>query len=299
MSEKYDLMMASERQHRRSLMEIHAAVLFFGLAGLFGKLVSLPATIIVLGRVFFATLFLAGAVLYLKQSLRLKRTADYLYLLLLGLILAVHWVTFFQSIRVSTVAIGLLTYSTFPVFVTFLEPYFFRERLCLADVLVALIAFCGIGLVIPEFRIGNGMTQGVLWGVASGLTFAVLSLLNRKYVRDYSSLVIALYQDFVAMIALTPFLFLRAIDFRVKDILLLALLGVVFTGVAHSLFIKGLGHINARTASIIACLEPVYGIVLAIFLLGEIPTARVVIGGTIILVTAAYATLTPRGARVP
>ena len=286
--------MISHRQanaRRRGLLEIHIAVLLFGLAGLFGKLLLLPPTIIVLGRVFFATIFLSLVLLYLKQGIRLRQKQDYFFMALMGFILAVHWVTFFQAIQVSTVAVGLLTFSTFPVFVTFLEPVFFRERVELKDILVAFIAIVGVALVIPEFEIKNSMTQGALWGIASGFTFALLSILNRKYVKAYSSIIVAFYQDSIATVLLLPFLFLSTPVFRLTDILLLFILGVIFTGLAHTLFIKGLAGVKAQKASIIASLEPVYGIIAAILLLGAIPTLRVVLGGVIILSAAFYATV--------
>jgi drug/metabolite transporter (DMT)-like permease len=278
----------------KNLFQIHTAVFLFGLAGLFGKLVDLPSTIIVLGRVIFASIFLIIILLYFKQSIKLKKKRDYLHLAILGLVLAIHWVTFFQSIQVSTVAIGLLSFSTFPVFTTFLEPYFFKEKLRLNNIVIALITFGGIALVIPEFKLENNTTQGVLWGITSGFTFSILSILNRKYVKQYSSLVIAFYQDSIATLALLPFLFLINPTFHTNDILLLILLGVVFTALAHTLFIKGLTAVKAQTASIIASLEPVYGIVFAALLLKEIPEARVMLGGLIILGTTLYATIRSR-----
>jgi len=275
----------------KSLIEIHTAVLFFGLAGLFGKLVLLPALIIVLGRVIFAAIFLALLSLYFKQNIKLNQKRDYFYLFILGIILALHWWTFFQAIQVSTVAVGLLTYSTFPIFVTFLEPYFFKEKIKRSDIFLAVITFLGVILVVPRFEIADNITRGALWGIASGFTFAVLSLLNRKYVKKYSSLVIAFYQDSSAAIVLLPFLFLMEFTITIKEILLLILLGVCFTAIAHTLFIKGMTNIKAQTASIIACLEPVYGIVIAIFLLGEIPGLRIISGGLLILAATVYATI--------
>lgn len=279
------------KARRRGLLEIHTAVLFFGLAGLFGKLILLPPTIIVLGRVVFATIFLSLVLLYLKQGIRLQQKQDYFLMALMGVILAVHWVTFFHAIQVSTVAIGLLTFSTFPVFVTFLEPVFSRERVELKDIFVAFVAVMGVALVIPEFEIRNSMTRGALWGIASGFAFALLSIMNRKYVKEYSSIIVAFYQDSIATVVLLPFLFLSTPVFRLTDILFLSILGVVFTGLAHTLFIKGLASVKAQKASIIASLEPVYGITAAILLLGAIPTLRVVVGGAIILGAAFYATV--------
>lgn len=279
------------KEQIRSLFEIHIAVFLFGMAGLFGKLLSFPATIIVLGRVFFASISLLLLLQYFKESLALKNKKDYLYLALLGVILAVHWIAFFQAIQVSTVAIGLLTFSTFPVFVTFLEPIFFKEKLKLRNILIAVVVFLGVILIIPTFDISNKATLGAIFGVISGFTFAILSILNRKYVKSYSSLVIAFYQDAIATLILLPFFFFTTVAFTIRDIFLLILLGIVFTGIAHSLFIKGMLHIRAQVASIIASLEPVYGIIFAIFIVGEIPSLRVIFGGIIILGATFYATV--------
>ena len=279
------------KDSRRGLIEIHIAVLFFGLAGLFGKLVFLPSTIIVLGRVFFATIFLSLVLAYVKQGIKLRQNQDYFFIALMGVILAVHWIAFFQAIQVSTVAVGLLTFSTFPVFVTFLEPIFFKERPDLKDIFVALVAVIGVAFVIEEFEIRNSMTRGALWGIASGFTFALLSIMNRKYVKEYSSIIVAFYQDLIETVVLFPFLFLTAPVFRLTDILLISILVVIFTGLANTLFIKGLASVKAQKASIIASLEPVYGIIAAILLLGAIPTLRVVLGGVIILGAALYATV--------
>lgn len=274
----------------KSLVEIHIAVLLFGISGLFGKFLLLPPIVIVFGRVLFSSIFLLVIMLYLKKDIKLKEKKHYFYLAIMGLILAIHWSTFFKSIQVSTVAIGLLTFSTFPVFVTFLEPYFFKDKIKTSDIVVAVITFLGVVLVVPKFELGHNLTQGALWGILSGFTYAILSILNRKYVEDYSSLVIAFYEQLTAAIILAPFLFLYKPSFKPKEILLLAVLGIVFTGISHSLFINGLKNIKTQTASIISSLEPVYGIVLAIFLLREIPTWREALGGIIILGTVFYST---------
>lgn len=276
---------------KKSLIEIHLAILLFGLSGLFGKLISLPTIIIVLGRVFFSSSFLFIIMLYLKKDIKLKEKKHYFYLVIMGVILAIHWSSFFKSIQVSTVAIGLLTFSTFPVFVTFLEPYFFKEKIKSSDIIVAIITFLGVMLVIPKFELGNSSTQGALWGIISGFTYAILSITNRKYVKEYSSLVIAFYEQFTATILLIPFLFLQKPVFDFKDILLLILLGIVFTGISHTLFINGLKGVRTQTAGIISSLEPVYGIIFATFLLGEIPTWKEILGGIIILSTVFYSTI--------
>lgn len=275
----------------KSLIEIHLAVFLFGLSGLFGKLISLPSIIIVFGRVFFSSIFLLIIIFYFKKDIKIKERKHFLIFILMGVILAIHWCTFFKSIQMSTVAIGLLTFTTFPVFVTFLEPYFSKERIKLSDVTIAIVTFLGILLIIPKFDGANNITQGVLWGVLSGFTYAIISILNRTYVAKYSGIVIAFYEQLIATIALVPYIILQKSTFYLKDILLLILLGVVFTAISHSLFINGLKQVKTQTAAIISSLEPVYGIIFAAILIKELPTSREMLGGIVILIAVFYSTI--------
>lgn len=267
----------------QSLLEIHLAVFLFGLVGLFGKWLTLQPAIIVLGRVFFASITLAILLWFTKHRIKITSIKDYLLFFLLGFILSIHWISFFQSIQVSTVAVGLLSFSTFPVFTTFLEPLFFGEKIIKINILFSFLCVIGIFLIVPRFNLESSIYQGVLWGLFSGFTFSVLTILNKKLTSKFSSLLIAFSQDFVATLLLAPFFFILQPVLKSKDILLLCLLGVFCTAGAHSLFIKGIRHIKAQTASIISSLEPVYGIILAFLFLYEIPSLQTIAGGVIIL----------------
>ncbi|MCK4364144.1 MAG: DMT family transporter [Candidatus Aminicenantes bacterium] len=268
---------------KKSLFEIHTAVLLFGLAGLFGKWLILSPFIIVLGRVFFASITLALLLRFSKQSIKISPRKNYLYLIFLGLILAVHWVSFFKSIQISTVAVGLLSFATYPVFTTFLEPLLLKEKIVKMNISFSLFCVAGVFLIIPSFGLDNSTFVGVLWGLLSSITFAVLTILNRKLTQHFSSLLIAFYQDFFAMLFLLPFYFVLRPALNTNDILLLCVLGVFCTAGSHTLFIKGMKRIKAQTASMIHFLEPVYGIIFAFFFLHEIPSLRIILGGAIIL----------------
>jgi drug/metabolite transporter (DMT)-like permease len=279
--------------HSRNLLRIHAAVLLFGFAGLFGhqKVLPLPSIIIVFGRVVFASATLFLSVLVKRDIIRLASRRSLIAFAVLGILLAIHWTTFFESVKISGVALALITFSTFPVFVAFLEPLFFREKLHAVDLVRAALALVGVAILKPYDELNDHATQGILWGIASGFTFALLSLFNRRFVRRHSSLTIALYQDLFAAAALLPFALAQWQEITVRDVLLLLVLGVLCTAVAHTLFIAGLQGISARTASTIACLEPVYGTLLALLFLREIPNLQTVLGGTLILGVAFHATL--------
>ena len=279
---------------RLSLIQLHLAVLLAGGAGLFAKVVIASPEVITFGRTLFGSLALAGTAALMKSNLRLRNRKDLFMQALSGAILAVHWYSFFVSIQVSTVAIGLLAFSTFPLFVTFLEPFIFNERLQLYDVITAVAVVAGLILVTPNWDIGNHSTQGVLWGVLSAFTYAVLSLLNRSYVRVYPALIVALYQQAFAALCILPF----ALRFQGvpagRDILLLMVLGVIFTGLAQGLAVASLRHQRAQTVGVTFGLEPVYGVLLAWLLLNEQPASRTLCGGFLICCAVIWASFLPR-----
>jgi len=271
------------------LIDIHVAVLLFGLAGLFGKFLALPAWCIVLGRTGFAAIAL-GLVLLLTQPNKHPQNAKTMGLFgLLGLILAVHWITFFHAIQVSSVAVGLLAFSTFPVFITCFEPWWFKEKRRPMDMATALLVVLGLCIMVYPSSFGGDVFSGVCWGTVSGFTFAVLSLLNRKWVRQYPPVVIAFYQNAGVTLLLLPLTAWANVHINAGQLGMLALLGVVCTALSHALFIRGLTVVRAQLASVIACLEPVYGIVLAYFLLQEMPSVHTLAGGAVILMTTLLA----------
>ena len=277
---------------RRALVQVHVAVFLFGLAGLFGKLLVWPATAIVLGRTGLAAVALGAWLLWQRQPRRPATRRDGWGLALLGLLLAFHWVSFFRSIQLSTVAIGLLTFSSFPVFVTVLEPIFHGSRWRWRDGGTALLVVLGVALVVPEYRLGAATTLGAMWGLLSGFSFALLQLLNKGYRQRYSALAIAWYQNLFACLSLVGWILvspLPAFAVTVRDWGWLLVLGVLCTAVAHTLFIESLAVLRTQVASVISGLEPVYGIGLAALLLGEIPTLRTLAGGGLILGTTMVA----------
>ncbi|MCD6543496.1 MAG: EamA family transporter [Flavobacteriaceae bacterium] len=275
----------------KNLLAVHLAVLLFGFAGLFGKWVDLPAAIIVFGRVFFAAFFLFLYLLYNKKSFRLSSFTDYLSLFLAGALLSFHWFTFFYSIQISSVAIGILGVSTFSIFSALLEAVFFKEKFCYKNLIPALLSVIGIYIILPEFNFENNITQGLFWAIISGLAFALISFLNRKQIKTYSGSIVAFYQDISATLILVPILFLIDFSLNWTGIGQLILLGGVFTAIAHTLFITGLSTIKVHEASIIANMEPVYGIVFAFFLLNEHPSWNVLLGGAIIVGMAFWVSL--------
>lgn len=284
----------------RALYQVHVSVFLFGFAGLFGKWIPLDALTIVWGRVFFASIAFGIWFLWKKDSPFKIPWKDYPVFLVLGALLAFHWWSFFHSIQLSTVAIGLFSYSSFPVFTSFLEPLLLKKPWRPLGLLLAGLSVVGIYLILPDLSWGSAYTQGVFWGVMSGLSFAFLTVFNRylllsdSFKGRTSAIKITFFQDFFAMIILVPFFIIDPPLILLNDWFLLILLGVVFTALAHLLYIHGLKTIEARTASLISNMEPVYGVIFALFLLGETPSLEVIAGGIIILGAAIAASRMPQ-----
>ncbi len=273
------------------LIQIHSAVLLFGLAGVLGKLVHQPPLIIVLARTWLAFLSLALLLVSRGRLSALRPGKEFGRQALVGLLLALHWWTFFKAIQVSTVAIGLLAYCSFPIFSTFLEPFFFREPLRRRDLLTAAGVSLGLLIIVWPSKWGDRAVVGMAWGIASGFLFALLSLLNRNLVSKIPALQVAMFQNGFAGLAFTlPAALGSRPSFSSSDILGLILLGVACTALAHAIFIAGLKTIKVQLAGVIAALEPVYGVVLAFLLAGEIPDLWTLGGGILIVGTTMAAT---------
>jgi drug/metabolite transporter (DMT)-like permease len=267
---------------RLSLIQLHFSVLLAGGAGLFAKFVEASPVVITCGRTLFGSAALAVVALLIQSDLRVRCRKDLLMLAGSGAILALHWFSFFVAIRVSTVAIGLLAFSSFPLFVTFLEPVIFRERLRGHDVITAVLVVLGLILVTPNWDLSNHLTQGVLWGVFSAFTYALLSLMSRWYVRVYPTVTVAFYQQAFAALCALPFALSWQGSISGRDLGLLILLGVVFTGLAQGLAVASLRHLRAQTVGVAYGMEPVYGVVFAWLMLHELPSARTLCGGALI-----------------
>ena len=217
-----------KESQRKGLISVHVAVALFGFVGLFAKLVDLPAVIIVLGRVFFSSIFLWIFLRFKKQKIRLEEKNDYLWMVGAGAVLAIHWSSYMQSIQSSTVAVGTLTVSTFPIFVIFLEPYLFHEKLKKSDVFCTLMMLVGVFFIVPAFQMDNQITQGVLWGLLSAFTYAILSLMNRRFSSRYPATLVSLYEQGTATIVLLPTLFVLKPVITLADAGVLMMLGIIF-----------------------------------------------------------------------
>lgn len=280
-------------EYRRSVGALHLSVMLFGLSSVLGQWVDAPAVTVAGGRVVCSALVLLLLSLAGKLPLRLNSGRDYRIAMLTGVILAVHWTSFFQSVQSASVAIGTITFSTFPLFLTFLEPLLFQEPLRPRSLLRAGALLAGVIITVPDFSLANEVTVGILWGMISSLAYALMALANRYLSGRYPARIICLYEQGTAAIVLLPALVLVPVQWTTRNLLAIAAIGSVCTAFAHSLYVAAQKKVRAQTAGIISGMETVYGIAYALVFLGEVPSPRECIGGAVILITALFASLQP------
>jgi drug/metabolite transporter (DMT)-like permease len=274
---------------RAARFELHIAVLLFGVAGLFGKLVTADSAVIVFGRTFVAALVLFIGLRLFRVSLAVSSRTSMLLMLASGLVLALHWWAFFHAIQLATVAVGLIGFATFPVFVTLLEPLVSRQQYRAVDFASAALVVAGLILVVPGFSLADEGLLALLWAVFSGALFAVLALMNRRLVTKHSAFVVVFYQLGIAAVCLLPFVVGAVGGLDQKNLWLLLVLGAFCTALPHALFIKSLSVLKAQLASVVTALEPVYGIVLAAVFLHEIPGLSTLLGAAMVLTAVVLA----------
>lgn len=276
---------------KRSLINLHVTVMLLGGTALFSKLIPLSAIDITFGRSLPGFIMLFIFVKLSGESLKLNSVKDYLIGLGLGLIMAVHWVTYFASMQYATVSVGIIALFTFPVITVLLEPFFEKIRICWQDVVSALVVLLGIWLIVPSTSLSNDVTLGVIVGVFSAFLYAIRNLMHRRYFSHYSGSKAMAYQ---IMVICPCLIFFVSDDFYSMDIdtaLLLLLLGTVFTAIPHAMVANALKHLRAKTFSLVACMQPFYGVVFAIIVLNETPNWQTLFGGLLVISAAIYETI--------
>ncbi|WP_313327322.1 DMT family transporter [Stutzerimonas balearica] len=271
---------------RTALLSIHLGALMFGLSGIFSKLAGSAPLMITFGRGAFAVAILLLVALLLPRSGERPDLRRCLGLAAGGLLLGAHWLTFFIAVKVAGVGIATLGFASFPAFTVLLEGVLFRERTRPAEYAMVGLVCIGLLLVTPSFELASTATNGLLYGVLSGLLFALVSLLNRAVTRGIDPVQSALWQNLTIALVLLPFAGPAVTSVPPRDWLWIALLGILCTGLAHSLFVASLKVLKARTTSVIFALEPVYGIAIAWWLFAEQPSLRMLAGGALIIIAS-------------
>jgi drug/metabolite transporter (DMT)-like permease len=257
---------------KKALTQLHFAVLLAGFTGILGALIQLNEIWLVWYRIAitFVTLLLAASLL--KQSLRIA-SASAFRLMGIGAIIALHWVFFYGSIKLSNVSIGLICFASVGLFTSLLEPLINKTPFAPAEMLLGLLSLVGIYII---FHFDSRYRTGIIMGTLSSLLAAVFSVLNKRNVTSFSPRLMLFYEMTGGVLALSLLMPLYLHFFpagnskpSLMDLGWLLILSWACTILAMDLMLKSLQHISAFTQTLTLNLEPVYGIAMAWFFFKE------------------------------
>jgi len=271
--------------------------------GYFAKGLVADTLALTLLRSFIAAISILSFVWVTGQKIRLENRRDYMICALAGLLLGVHWLCFFYSMRVSTVALGMTTLYTYPIITLWLEAFILKKEVDTRDWINTFIVVIGVVLIGMPAALGindggflsedasTNNLLGVGLGLVSALCFAARNILQQQFLSTYTPHKTIFYQ--VIMISCLMLIFF-GVDISQNLSLNLAkqegiqwiLLGVFFTAIPHSLMASGIKNIGAKSVSIIGCLQPVIGAFIAYLILNELSSNIVVIGCVVIMTGA-------------
>lgn len=257
---------------KQAFVKLHLSILIAGFTGIFGKLISLNEGLLVWYRVLITSIVFY-LILWATKKLPKIPKGEIVKIGGVGLLLALHWIFFYGSIKASNVSVGVVCFSSVGFFTAILEPLVNRHRISYKELFFSLITVCGILLIFQfdvQYRIG------IILGIISSAFCALFTIMNKRVGANHNSSSMLLYEmlgGFVFMSCILPFYLyfipVESLIPSVPDWIYLFLLSTVCTIGLCLLQIQALKHISAFTVNLSYNLEPVYSIILAILIFGE------------------------------
>ncbi|SDU23815.1 EamA domain-containing membrane protein RarD [Polaribacter sp. Hel1_33_78] len=274
-----------ENSHNKNLSLLLLATLFISTSGVLGKYIALPSEVIILCRASFASVFMYLFCRFKKVNLKIKSRKDFFSFTISGFFMGAHWVTYFIALKLSNVALGMLSLYTFPVITAFLEPFFSKQKLNPIHIFFAILVLIGVYILVPDFSLNNDQLKGILFGILSAFCYALRNLTLKKHIKNYNGSALMLHQMVIVSVLLSPVLFLSDFSNFESQLPFLVLIALLTTAIGHTMMVNSLKHFSISTASIISSVQPIFGIIIAFVFVNEIPSINTFIGGGLILLT--------------
>ena len=273
----------------KSYLNLHLIVFIWGFTAILGALITITADALVWYRMFFAAAFLAVFIAYKKIAFKIP-LRSFLKLIFVGLLIALHWIFFFEAIHVSNVSITLSVFSLGAFFASLLEPIFYGRKVLWYEVFFGLIIIAGLGLIM---KVEINYLAGMLYALISIILGVLFTLMNGKLIVKHEPSVIAFYEFMAGVFFITIYFLVDQkfnADFFIltaKNWMLILILASICTAYAFTASVKVMRKLTPYTVMLTTNLEPVYGIILAYFILGgkEKMSFEFYIGALIIVIT--------------
>ena len=278
-----------QRDNIKTYLNLHLIVFIWGFTAILGALITIQADALVWFRLLFASVFLVPFILVKKKSFRLP-IREFFKLIFVGLLIALHWIFFFKAIHLSNVSITLAVFSLGAFLTSILEPIFYRRKLLWYEVLFGLIIIASLILIL---KVEINYFSGILYALASITIGVLFTLMNGKLIESHEPSVITFY-EFVAGVFFISIYFLFTNKFNAdffiltsSDWIYLLTLSSVCTAYAFTASVRVMRILSPYTVMLTTSLEPVYGIVLAYFIIGgnEKMSIEFYIGAVVIVIT--------------
>ena len=261
----------------KNYIHLHFLVVIAGITAVLGELISLDAIPLVWYRMSIGAVLMLGYIILKKKPLRVPLKVLF-NLSVAGIIIALHWITFFAAINVSNISITLAMFSTGAFFASLIEPLFFKRKIIGYEILFGLIVIVGIVLITQtELK----YIYGIVLGISSALFSTLFAVLNGKFVQHYPPSIISFYEFISGVLFMSIFLAFRENGFNVayfqissSDWIYLFILASICTAYAFIASVHVMKYITPYTVVLTYNLEPIYGIVLALVLFPESETMR-------------------------
>jgi drug/metabolite transporter (DMT)-like permease len=282
----------------KNILLMHFVILIFGFTGILGKLITIEA----IPLVFWRTLIGGGAIyvwLKMRRKVSKKSASDVLKMGGIGLLVAIHWITFFASIKISNVSVALTMLATSPMFIGFLEPLIFKRKIDWRELTVAAVVLIGVGTI---FSFNTTYHEGMILGIISAFFASLFATLNGVLIKTHDASNISLVELLSASAAIFILLFFTGEvngDLFVlsgQDWFWITILALVATSFAFIAFTSVMKVLTPFTTSVAINLEPIYSIILAVIIFGdeEIMGTRFYIGASIIICAVMLNTILKR-----
>ena len=290
------------QNEKRSYIELHIAVLLYGLTAVLGDLIQLPAAVLVWWRVLITSFSLLFFIRFGKDLLTLKRSTTF-PLIGIGCLVAIHWICFYGSIKLANASVTLIAMATTSIFTSFLEPWIMKRKVDMLEIVLGLLIVPGMILVVQSIDLS--MMTGLFVGFAAAFFAALFGTLNKKYVDDTNPYIITFVElgsawVFISLLFVFGYSFIDLSNFlpsSLEDWVYIIILSLLCTTLAYILSLRALKHLTAFATNLVINLEPLYGILLAAAILKEyeqLTTNFYIGGGIIIAVVLSYPYLKKR-----
>ena len=258
-------------------------MLFISTSGVLGKYLQLSPELIIFWRSALASILLIPILKMRKFPIGFKLGKHAKVMFLGAFLMGVHWWAYFYSLQLSTVALAMLAIFTYPIITSLLEPLILKVSFQKHHILTALLTLIGIYFLVPDFSYSHNYNLALVLGIGSALAYALRNILMKKIVNEFDGMQIMYYQSVVvALISL--FVPIVQSDANMEG-QWWALIGLALftTIIGHSLLLYSFKKFSISTASILSCSQPIFGIILAVIFLNEVPGVSTIIGGVFIL----------------